>query len=103
MYLPSTAADEVYLVNQTQKTLHFSLRIGDEVWTNFEIESGDAETYQCAGECEEDIEFFMRTDDENDERYVHYILKYHERYALRWNSEKELWDIFRVTEPVRSN
>jgi hypothetical protein len=101
--LPSTAADEVVIVNQSRQTLHFSLRAGNGEWINHQLESGELDAYECEGTCEGLYEFFMRTDDERDEKYVHYILEYHERYSLRWNDKEERWDLYRVTEPVRNN
>ena len=97
--LPSIGSTEVVIVNQADRSLHFSLRTEDGEWTEYTIDSGDNETFDCQGKCEGEYEFYMKTE----ERHVHYRLEARERYAIRWNEQGRVWDLVHVTEPVRSD
>lgn len=88
--IPSTAVTEVHIVNRANRTLRFDLRPIDGRWGSFEIESGDAETFDCS-RCDK-FEFLMRTKDKT----VNYILESTRRYVLEWNNEKQLWDLFHI-------
>ena len=91
--LPSLAATDVLLVNQGNTALNFALRPANGRWMNYKIESGHTRQFECP-HCTE-YEFVMRTGNKE----VRYKLDVTERYALRWNRQRGLWDLYRIREP----
>lgn len=90
--LDSTSADDVSIVNGTNTSLVFGLRINGGDWKEFHLDSGNDETYRCR-KCEGDVqwEFSIRTDGNESIRYK---LNSGKKYTLRWNERLKSFDLF---------
>ena len=96
--LPSIAPTEVHIVNEANRSINFALRVKGGRWGTFELPSGVADSYECEGKCDEsEFEFAMRTGDMK----VQYNLESTKRYVIRWNRQRNIWDLYLADDPVR--
>ena len=89
-----TVKSNVHIINRANQSLNFALRPQNGVWDNYIVKSGKSITISCNNCSTDYFEFLMKT--ENHE--VNYSLPSGERFVLKWNRNKSLWDIFTVTK-----
>ena len=99
---PSLGPTEIVIANEGRQGLSFVLRLDCGEWEEFYLESGDSELYDYwtrrSGErCENRYEFKMSTEGET----VHYTLDVAKRYILRWDHERDIWNLYVSDQPIR--
>lgn len=85
-------ANSVELVNTTNSSLNYSIRAPRGIWADYSIESGKSDTIGCATCRGGVIEFAIDTDG----TILDLQLTLGERYALFWNDDRQLWDLYQM-------
>ena len=94
---PSLGESETQIINHGTVRLTFGIKSGSDDWREHQLGSGDEQTYDCyrvGGH--EGCLFRIFTDNG---KSVEYLLKREQRYVLRWDSDRELWNLFRLQDP----
>jgi hypothetical protein len=89
--LPSRSAGAVMIANEGERDLQFQVRPEGGQWKSFTVRAGQSMDIGCNGCSATSFEFFMQTQDRG---AVNYRLNSNSQYALGWDGNRSLWNLY---------
>lgn len=91
---PSIDASSIFIANKGNIEVSYSVRPQDGDWSVYKIAPGSNDKISCNDCSASTFEISINTEDRN----VTYSLASGDRYYIGWNSEKNVWDVYRASE-----
>jgi hypothetical protein len=81
----------ISIINDTAQLIQFSLRPKGASWSNYELSASEKGVYSCV-RCNGDFEISVRTAG----NLVSYNISATNLYAIRMNSDRNLYDVYKI-------
>lgn len=88
--IPSVSPSSVVIANGGNININFAIRPSDGVWDNYTVMTGTNIRIVCNNCSTDNFEITVNTE----ERSVNYTLNAETRYIIKWNNDRNLWDVF---------
>ena len=90
---PSVGESTVVIASEANVPIRFSLRPANGTWAEYTVDPGNNITITCNQCSTPYFEIGIRTED----RSVTDHLEPSQRFLIKWNYDRRLWDIYRIT------